>query len=149
MKLEKKHWIWIGVGITAITATGIFLYKRKKKLKLKAAQELEKSKEQNKIKEAGERVNSTPIEQLQHFPLKEGSKGYEVSVIQEYMNSTCKASLESSKLYPLGIDGNWDEKTTEAANVCASVKRKEIDLDMYNRIYRDMDAANILPEKEK
>ena len=149
MKLEKKHWIWIGLGVAALT-TGIIIHKKRKSAKEKALAESEK-KPIRAVKEQVEAVQEekevvAPIMQVAHFPLKKGSTGYEVKVIQEYMNSTCKASLETTEAYPLELSGVWDEKMEVNAINCSSIKRSEIDEDMYNRIYRDMKAANILPE---
>jgi hypothetical protein len=151
MKLEKKHWIWIGVGVAAIT-TGVIIYKKRKAAKEKALAESEGRNATQKppIQQAEaphkEQEVSVPIVQVAHFPLKKGSVGYEVKVIQEYMNSTCKASLEAMKTNPLELNGVWDEKMEISAVNCSSIKRNEIDEAMYKRIYRDMKAANILPQ---
>ena len=150
MKLEKKNWIWIGLGLTALTA-GIIIHKKRKANKEKALAENNTKRpiqyNSTEVEQVQEKQEvSVPIVQIAHFPLKKGSVGYEVKVIQEYMNSTCKASLEATNTYPLELNGVWDEKMETSAISCASVKRSEIEEDMYNRIYRDMKAANILPE---
>jgi hypothetical protein len=151
MKLEKKHWIWIGVGAAALTA-GIIIYRKRKAAKEKALAESEsrvatqKPPIQQQAAAPQQQEVSVPIVQVAHFPLKKGSEGYEVKVIQEYMNSTCKASLEAMKTNPLELTGVWDEKMEISAANCSSIKRSEIDEAMYKRIYRDMKAANILPK---
>ena len=157
MKLERKHWIWIGAGLTALTI-GVIIHKKRKALKEKAledakALEERKNKANSIMSNQQEEVvhqkenDVKPINQVAHFPLMKGSSGYEVKVIQEYMNSTCKASLEVMKTYPLELNGVWDDNMEVSATNCSSIKRSEIDEDMYNRIYRDMKAANILPKE--
>lgn len=155
MKLETKHWIGIGVGVLVLTTAGVIIYKKRQKSKDKeqkmlnasAAPPIEKE-NVNAPEQAGQPVVEQPPLQdvASPFPLKRGSKGYEVMVLQQYMNSTCKASLKSIENDPIAVNGVWDETMENCANVCVSVKRSEINEEMYNRIYRDLEAANILPK---
>jgi len=150
MKLEKKHWIWIGFGVAAITA-GIIIHKKRKAAKEKALEESAKNAvKHNQVQQmvdTSSTIVNEPIKQVAHFPLKKGSSGYEVMVLQGYMNSTCKASLKAMNTDPLELNGVWDEKMEISAINCSSIKKNEIDEVMYSRIYRDMKAANILPNE--
>ena len=169
MKLTKKHWIIIG-GAAALLGTGIYLSARNKKKKSNEAESKGKgftdkiqAEEAKIVRE--ERVEQEAIseeemaarQQIQEefdndeeliFPLKKGSEGYPVSVIQTYMNSTCKASLEAIDAYPTKVNGVFDKEMEESCKICASVKRAEIDENFYNRVFNDLKAANILPEVE-
>jgi len=81
------------------------------------------------------------------FPLKKGSKGYGVKVIQRYMNSQCQPQLAVKGVFPLISDGDWGKNTEIAVNACRAIHTNTISKSYYNRIYRDMKAANILPKK--
>ena len=156
MEEKNKKWIWIGAGVAILVIGGVIIYRRNKKIAEKKKQEeLQKNarprvayqKPQNKanepvFKEAAQEERSNV------FPLGFGAKGYEVAVIQQYMNSTCKASLKAAGTDPLEVTGIWDEETQASIETCSSLKRKEVDEDTYKRIYRDMEAAGILPEHE-
>lgn len=160
MKLERKHWIGI-IAVATTVGVGIYLYRRNKKIKEEKALQEAKSNEtssitrqptaptpaqvQNEVVE-----EDAPIKRLiPTFPLKNGSRGFEVAVVQEYMNSTCKESLKKAEMYPLDLTGDWDDEMDELCNMCASIKRDEIDESMYKRIHRDMKAANLLPQTKE
>jgi len=143
MKIETKHWYWIAGIAGAITVTGGLLYYYNKKKKKK---EEEKEKKKEEIYKQKEIKQEEEKEEEISFPLKRGIKNSEeVKVLQKYMNSTCRASLDKAKVYPLKVDGNWEDKTEMGAISCTSVKRNEVDQDFYVRIYKDMEAAEILP----
>ena len=163
MKLTKKHWIMIG-GAAALLTTGAVLYARHRK-KLKAQEskkkgftdkiQAEEAKivQEEHVEEESEKMTEIINQELETddvvmFPLKNGSEGYPVAVIQKYMNSTCKASLETIDAYPLEVNGVFDKEMEEACKICSSVKRSEIEEDYFNRVFNDMKAANILPEIE-
>lgn len=141
MKIEKKHWYWIsGIIGVALVVGGVVFYNKKK------GKEKEKKKEKEKEKTYIPEKEIEEKEKEISFPLKRGlENSEEVKVLQKYMNSTCKASLDKAKVYPLKVDGNWEDKTEMGAISCTSVKRNEVDQDFYVRIYKDMEAAEILP----
>lgn len=158
MKLEKKHWIGI-IGVAAAVGVGLYLYRRNKRLKEQKALKESKSNETASI--TGQPSAPQPVQQQQHeeeveapikkqvttFPLKNGSRGFEVALVQEYMNSTCKESLKKAEMYPLDLTGVWDDEMDNLCMMCSSLKRKEIDESMYKRIHRDMKAADLLPKE--
>jgi hypothetical protein len=136
MELEKKHYWWIGGTLAGLAVLGGILWYRKKNKSDKARQLTAQSS-----------VEGEPVSEMSgnHFPLKEGAQGYEVKVLQRYMNSTCKASMEKVKAYPLEENGVWDERMSLAATNCTSVKRSEVDEEFYTRIHRDLSAGKMLP----
>lgn len=149
MKLEKKHWIAIGVGVVIIA--GVVIYTSKQKKKKLAAEQAEKDAkklaESPIMAKAPEDLHiSEDEEKTSTFPIAQGYSGYEVKVLQKYMNSTCKVSLDKAGVFPLKNDGVWGDKTEIAALACKSVKINSIDQKYYDRIHRDMSAAKILPE---
>lgn len=141
MKLEQKHYNWIILG--AITLTGYYLYNRKKTAKNKLVIENKKPQLYNDYKssslneELGINQNESP------FPIQMGSKGDAVKAIQKYMNSTCPSDLKSEGLYPLDVNGIWDDNTERATLACSILKRNKIDKETFDRILRDLQSANI------
>ena len=144
MKLEKKHWYWIA-GIVAVVAIigGIAIAKKKRAVK-KADEDAKKLADS---KGQGGAPPPPPASAPATFPLQNGTRGYEVKVLQKYINSTCKSELRSPPLdlYPLDIDGIWGNKTDTAVIKCHTTRTNKIDEPFYRRIYRDMAIANILP----
>jgi len=136
MKLEKKHWYWIaGVTILAASAIGGTIYLKRNK---KKAEEVAKKKAELE----GENKQLTPTG---IFPLKFSSQGYEVKVIQKYMNSTCPSSLKGVNVFPLDVDGDWGSSTDKAAISCVAIGGNSIDKAKYDIIFRDMSVGNMLP----
>lgn len=154
MEEKNKKWIWIGAGVAILVIGGVIIYRRNKKIAEKKKQEelpkgVSKSvvfqNPQNKANEPVFKEDKSVVNS-NVFPLGFGAKGYEVAVIQQYMNSTCKASLKAAGTDPLEVTGIWDEETQTSIETCSSLKRNFVDEDTYKRIYRDMEAAGILPE---
>ena len=141
MKLEQKHYNWIIAGAIGITA--YYLYKRKNKAKNKLVIENKKSQLYNENnsssldEELGINQNKSP------FPIQMGSKGDAVKAIQKYMNSTCPSDLKEAGLYPLEVNGIWDDNTERATLACSILKRNKIDKETFDRILRDLQSANI------
>ena len=71
------------------------------------------------------------------FPLSKGMAGNEIKVVQAYANTTCKMSLD--------VNGVWDGATEQAVNNCASISGNTIDTNSFKRMYRDLEAAKLLP----
>jgi hypothetical protein len=148
MKLEKKHWYMIGAGIAIVG--GIYLYRRNRK-----KQELANSQvpvapsrintqkppaakpAQNPIAKAVETPVKQPTVRSASFPLAKGMAGNEIKVVQAYANTTCKMSLD--------VNGNWDETTDQAIQNCKSISGNTVDLNAFKRMYRDLEAAKLLP----
>tara|TARA_R110002020_G_scaffold287979_2_gene503512 strand:- start:148 stop:603 length:456 start_codon:yes stop_codon:yes gene_type:complete len=151
MKIEKKHYWIIGVAAGVITTTGIILYVRHKKKKAAALIESEKKEtsqfvdEQGFIEE-GENENHLKRDEATGdlFPLQYGSKNESVAALQKYINSTCPSELKKAGVFPLLIDGTWNDDTETAALACSALRRNKIDRETFERISRDLLAANIV-----
>jgi len=145
MALEKKHWYWIG-GLAATAVVGYVVYTQVKKAKDRKQAELDK--QALKAIESSTMTKDIPSApaKIEKFPLQKGSRGYEVRVVQRYMNSQCKSQLSAAEVFPLLSDGIWGNKTQTGTSVCDVIKTEAIDKKQYDRIYRDMKAANILPK---
>ena len=139
MKLEKNTYYWLGAA-ALITVIGIVVYKKRKKKQAELAANNVGVSNKNKNQEL-----STIEEQLQisPFPIKLGAEGDAVKAIQKYINSTCPSELKKEGIYPLDINGIWDETTDKAALACSVLKRNEIDKTSFDRILRDLQSANI------
>lgn len=148
MKLEKKHYWMIGTAAVLITA-GVIIYKVNKKKKAEAAAsggdgnnqfvedvEYEEASASEEAAEMG--LNNSSV-----FPLQFGSENESVASVQKYMNSTCPSDLKKAGVFPLLIDGKWGEQTDTAALACGALKRNKIDKESFERIARDLLAANI------
>jgi LPXTG-motif cell wall-anchored protein len=153
MKEKNNNWIWIGVGAAILIVGGVVIYRRNKKFDKEDKQEMLKSgARQRFLRKKSQSSANEPVfknnegEGLDVFPIGFGDSGYEVAVIQQYMNSTCKESLKGLNTEGLKVTGIWDEETQTAIETCSSLKRKEVDEDTFKRIYRDMEAAGILPQ---
>tara|TARA_R110000796_G_scaffold247179_2_gene372452 strand:- start:128 stop:565 length:438 start_codon:yes stop_codon:yes gene_type:complete len=143
MKLEKKHYYWIGAA-ALITVIGVVVYKKKKKRK--AALATKNIKAKNKINGGNSKDSSADVkleENVSPFPIKIGAQGDAVKAIQKYMNSTCPSDLKKASIYPLEINGIWDEITEKATLACSVLKRNKIDKESFDRILRDLQSANI------
>lgn len=154
MKLTKKHWLIIG-GAAVVIGAGAYALHRRNKAKKEAVKGFKTDKLDAEDASIVDEVNENVSEKKEgvekpkfEFPIKKGVEGYHVKVLQKYMNSTCRASLETINAYPLELNGKFDEDTEKAAETCSSVKRKEIDEDFFRRVLRDMEAANLLPKTE-
>jgi hypothetical protein len=143
MKLEKKHYYWIGAA-ALITVIGVVAYKKKKKKK--AALTNKKIETKNEIDGGDSKGSSADVrveENVSPFPIKMGAQGDSVKAIQKYMNSTCPSDLKAAGIFPLEINGVWDEITDKATLACSVLKRNEIDKESFDRILRDLQSANI------
>ena len=139
MKLEKKHYYWVGAA-ALITVIGVVVYKNRKNKKIKSSKNSIKPKS---IVGENTSIDSLVENSVSPFPIKMGAKGDSVKAIQKYINSTCPSDLKSVGIYPLEINGVWDDKTDEAALACSVLKRNEIDKESFDRILRDLQSANI------
>ena len=152
MKLEEKHYYRIAGGIIAGlgVALGLHYYYNKKNntkaLAQKTATPLKKTVKDNLAfadEQSYAEVNEADAAP-QDFVLKQGSKGFEVKVVQQYINTTCGSQLKKEGLHLLKVDGEWGTKTTTAAGICNSLQRTEIDAPTYIRMARDLKAAGII-----
>lgn len=152
-KLEKKHY-WIIGGLALIAITGTVLYVRHQKKKKKELEDEKKNSlnysgnsnfvEEPEIRELNEVDSSLNDKKDDNsFPLSLGSQNESVQDIQKYMNSTCPKDLKKAGVFPLIIDGVWGETTETACISCSSIGRKQVDLELFKRIKRDLLAANI------
>lgn len=110
--MKRKTWITIGtllvVGSGAYLGVNYFLAKRKSKdLQKQAADDLSKG-------------NSTPAVKAE-FPLKKGSKGMLVSMLQEWLNKNNNETLT--------VDGIFGSKTE------AAVKRNQMPFESFKTMY--------------
>lgn len=153
MKLEKKHYWIIGIGATLATA-GIILYVRNKKKKKEAAALLESQNKRQQSQtsqfvegEDGRGENDYHLKRDERtgdlFPLQFGAENESVKSLQKYMNSVCPSELKKVGVFPLLIDGEWNEDTEKASLACGALKRNIIDRETFDRISRDLLAANI------
>lgn len=144
MKLEKKHYYWIGAA-ALVTAIGVVVYKKRKRAKAELA--LTNGKSTAQIGTDNSAPNGSLLEAMAEesspFPIKIGAKGDAVKAIQKYMNSTCPSDLKAVGIYPLEINGVWDDKMDKATLACSVLKRNEIDKVSFDRILRDLQSANI------
>lgn len=138
MGLEKKHYLAIGATLLVITAA-VVIYKRKK------------NNEKNNLPKTINSNSSFSNESNQElstensiFPLQLGSENKLVSVVQKYMNTVCPSSLKKVGVYPLEVNGVWDEKTEKASLACSVLKRNKISEESFNIIFRDLKTANLI-----
>lgn len=130
MKLEEKHYYWIGAVVILISA-GVIIHHRNKN---KAVG----SPGPKTLGEGNEEIIDESI-----FPLQFGSSGVEVKAIQKYLNTTCNSDLKKMGLYPLEVNGVWDETTEKATLGCSVFNRNQIDEETLDRVLRDLQSANI------
>jgi hypothetical protein len=145
MKLEKKHY-WIIGTLAVVTTVGVVLYVRNKKKKAKDLIVNDKQdsnshfiEESNKSDEVLKRDEVTG----DLFPLQYGAVNDSVASLQKYINSTSPSELKKLGIFPLRIDGKWEDKTEAGVLACSVLKRNSIDKDSFNRISRDLSTANI------
>ena len=72
-----------------------------------------------------------------------GSKGKDVKAIQMYMNTACSSELKKNNLYPLELNGIWDEETEKATVYCSALQRNTIDSSTLKTIKRDLKNSKI------
>ena len=137
MKLEKKHYYWIGAA-ALITVVGVVVYKRRKNKQLAEQDETLKIESKTSTSNVSEAESD-----MSKFPIRLGAQGDSVKAIQKYVNSTSPSELKKEGVYPLEVDGVWDELTDKATLASAVLKRNEIDKPSYDRILRDLKSANI------
>jgi hypothetical protein len=82
-----------------------------------------------------------PKVQIAEFPININSgNGYKVKVLQTYLNTSCKANLE--------VNGIFDKRVEEISVKCIGTPNTPyIDEKAYNRIFRDLKTANLLPKR--
>lgn len=150
-KLQTKHYWMIGTAAVLLTVGGIMLYRHNKKKKKESndfgnssfegvRESISHRQPSTQQKEAFVEAEQQPVSE---FPLRYGSKGNSVKDIQKYLNSTCPSELKKENLFPLEINGVWDERVESACMTCSSLKRNEIDGTSFKRIKRDLLSANI------
>lgn len=121
-KSDKE--ILIGVGALLAIGSGIWYLSKKKK-----------ERQQNLDITVGQKPN------INFKPIQIGEKSYRAKVIQRYINTACRISVE--------LTGVFDEITQEISKKCAGFPREGvIDEDSYNRAFRTLEVAGLLPEKE-
>ena len=142
MKLEKKHY-WIGAA-ALVTLIGVVVYK-KRKAKESNTNSFDERNNQLYSDNRDKTINQLIDERESNspFPIQMGAQGDAVKAIQKYMNSTCPADLKQAGLYPLEVNGVWDENTEKATLACSILKRNKIDKETFDRILRDLQSANI------
>tara|TARA_R110002020_G_scaffold309888_3_gene525776 strand:- start:1159 stop:1506 length:348 start_codon:yes stop_codon:yes gene_type:complete len=115
--MNKNQKLILVVG--SVIALGAILYLRKKK----------------KVNPAVKTENLAPV-----FPLKLNSEGYEVKVLQTYLNTTCKSQLT--------ISGVFDKLTEEVSTKCTGTPNTGlVDEKSYSRMFRDLNNSNLLPKR--
>lgn len=137
MKLEKKHYYWIGAA-ALITVVGVVVYKRRKNKQLAEQDETLKIESKTSASNIAEAQSD-----MSKFPIRLGAQGDSVKAIQKYVNSTSPSELKKEGVYPLEVDGVWDELTDKATLASSVLKRNEIDKPSFDRILRDLKSANI------
>ena len=60
-----------------------------------------------------------------------------------YMNTTCSSELKKNNLYPLELNGIWDDNTEKATVYCSAFQRNTIDSNTIKRIKRDLKNSKI------
>ena len=114
--MKKDNLILLATGLAAV---GLFLYLKKRK-------------------NGTTSKNGTP--EIPIFPLKLDSQGFEVKVVQTYLNTTCKSQL--------AISGVYDKITEETSRKCMGTPKTGIvDEKSYKRIFRDLNNSNLLPKR--
>ena len=134
MEEKNKKWLWVAVGVAAVTIGILYLRKRNKK---KSANISDKKVSQKEMKDI-----PTAVE-VEEGSVGFGSKGEDVKSVQRYINITCPSELKQLGIFPLEINGKWDEQTDKAAVSCSSLKRNVIDEVTLKRIKRDLDNAKV------
>jgi LPXTG-motif cell wall-anchored protein len=134
MEEKNKKWVWAAVGVAAVTIGFLYLRKRKKKKSASIADKKVSKKEMEDIPSAVE---------IEEGSVGFGSKGEDVKNVQRYINITCPSELKQLGIFPLEINGEWDEQTDKGAVACSSLKRNVIDEVTLKRIKRDLDNAKV------
>lgn len=132
MKKNQKILIWVGVGV-ATAVGGYFLYRHFTKPS-ETAREVSDSDD-----EEDEDIPTAPTKST--FPLKKGSRGEEVKVLQQYLNRSpmCKrkmpkpsATTRVAKILPLDEDGIFGDLTLSALKICYD--RDSVDEKLWERM---------------
>jgi hypothetical protein len=126
MKTQERN-LLIG-GAIAVAVFGL-LYLRNKKKKAKA----KKNEATTVAKEIKKDSNV----------LSFGDKGEDVKDIQKYLNITSSSELKRQNLYPLELNGVWDDKLEMASINSSALRRNSVDKNTLKRIKRDLKNANI------
>ena len=126
MNKEERN---ILIGAVGIAAFFTILYYRRKKKKVNA-----KKIESTTVDDNIDKVNDS---------LSFGSKGEDVKAIQMYMNTACSSELKKNNLYPLELNGIWDEETEKATVYCSALQRNTIDSSTLKTIKRDLRNSKI------
>lgn len=129
MNKEERN---ILIGAVGVAAFFTILYYRRKKKKVRA----------KNIQSATVDDNIENIEKT-NDSLSFGSKGKDVKAVQMYMNTACSSELKKNNLYPLELNGIWDEETEKATVYCSALQRNTIDSSTLNMIKRDLKNSKI------
>jgi len=122
--MDNNKKAWISVGVIGALFLGLYAYNKRKAKPTQSNKGLS-------VKDAQD------IEHTELFPIRLGSKGYEVKVVQRYLNTVCKSGVE--------LSGVFDENLKDKLINCKIIGRDEIDEDFYFRIQKDLEAGKILP----
>lgn len=98
MKIKTWHWILLIVVVIAVIITIIIIRKRKS-----SKVNLEPSTDATETKGMGLLISpsntNTTVTSISKFPLKKGSTGNEVKVLQKYLNDRYKSGLNVDGIF--------------------------------------------------
>ena len=126
MKTQERN-LLIGGAIAVAVFGLLYLRNKKKKAKAKKNEATTVAKEIKKDSDV----------------LSFGDEGEDVKDVQKYLNITSSSELKRQNLYPLELNGVWDDKLEMASINASALRRNSVDKNTLKRIKRDLKNANI------
>jgi hypothetical protein len=140
MTKNQKIWMWVGLGLAA-SVGGYFLYRHFTK----------DGNDMARMGDTEEDEYDAPRTQpvRPNFPLKKGSRGNEVKVLQQYLNRSpkCKAkaatkgAVGGKSPFPLDEDGIFGSLTLSALQICYNTD--QVTEELWNTMESSLDKLSV------